>query len=109
MKFSCKSWKVSTVKKHEKQTLFVREFGHLFCLSTEVGKFWRLSLKYCYVDPGVTETFRNISSRVIERDTSGEIYFLEDSRGFRTCQHGREVTKLALPPRFRQVLIESPL
>ncbi|GFV28757.1 hypothetical protein TNCV_3987071 [Trichonephila clavipes] len=31
------------------------------------------------------ETSRNITARVIERDTSGEIYyFLEDSRGFRT-------------------------
>ncbi|GFU43588.1 uncharacterized protein TNCV_3728311 [Trichonephila clavipes] len=39
----------------------------------------------------VTETSRNISARVIERDTSGEInYFLEDSRGFRTHQHGRQ-------------------
>ncbi|GFV07836.1 hypothetical protein TNCV_305841 [Trichonephila clavipes] len=37
------------------------------------------------------ETSRNITARVIERDTSGEIYyFLEDSRGFRTHQHGRQ-------------------
>ncbi|GFS86716.1 hypothetical protein TNCV_2407291 [Trichonephila clavipes] len=36
---------------------------------------------------GTTETSRNITTRVIERDTSGEIYyFLEDSRGFRTRQ-----------------------
>ncbi|GFV22358.1 hypothetical protein TNCV_3924181 [Trichonephila clavipes] len=36
-----------------------------------------------------TETSRNITARVIERDTSGEIYyFLEDSRRFRTRQHG---------------------
>ncbi|GFW78667.1 hypothetical protein TNCV_4260901 [Trichonephila clavipes] len=74
---------------------------------------------------GVAETSRNITAR----DISGEIhYLLEDSRGFRTRQHGRNdaklvakvaklaanlVTKndanLALPPRFRQVLIESPL
>ncbi|GFV93290.1 hypothetical protein TNCV_386541 [Trichonephila clavipes] len=38
-----------------------------------------------------TETSRNITARVIERDTSGEIYhFLEDSRGFRTHQQGRQ-------------------
>ncbi|GFT02623.1 hypothetical protein TNCV_1488151 [Trichonephila clavipes] len=38
-----------------------------------------------------TETSRNITARVIERDTSGEIYyFLEDSRGFRTRQHGHQ-------------------
>ncbi|GFV27487.1 hypothetical protein TNCV_2540251 [Trichonephila clavipes] len=37
------------------------------------------------------ETSRNITARVIERDTSGEIYyFLEDSTGFRTYQHGRQ-------------------
>ncbi|GFW17786.1 hypothetical protein TNCV_1133861 [Trichonephila clavipes] len=36
-----------------------------------------------------TETSRNITARVIERDTSGEIYyFLEDSRRFRTRQYG---------------------
>ncbi|GFT29351.1 RNA-dependent RNA polymerase 1 [Trichonephila clavipes] len=36
---------------------------------------------------GVTETSRNITARVIERDTCGEIYyFLENSRGFRTRQ-----------------------
>ncbi|GFU36000.1 hypothetical protein TNCV_4191141 [Trichonephila clavipes] len=34
---------------------------------------------------------RDIAARVIERDTSGEIYyFLEDSRGFRPRQHGRQ-------------------
>ncbi|GFX45199.1 hypothetical protein TNCV_3432471 [Trichonephila clavipes] len=33
------------------------------------------------------ETSRNITARVIERETSGEIdYFLEDSRGFQTRQ-----------------------
>ncbi|GFV38748.1 hypothetical protein TNCV_3624931 [Trichonephila clavipes] len=31
---------------------------------------------------GATETSRNITTRVIECDTSGDIYFLEDSRGF---------------------------
>ncbi|GFW96454.1 hypothetical protein TNCV_4357761 [Trichonephila clavipes] len=69
------------------------------------------------------ETSRNITARVIERDTSGEIYYFpEDSKGFRTRQHGRQRrqngrqiwvakndTNLALPPIFRQVLIESPL
>ncbi|GFU59466.1 hypothetical protein TNCV_1177131 [Trichonephila clavipes] len=44
------------------------------------------------------ETSRNIAARVIERDTSGEIYyFLEDSRGFRTRQqrqNGRQITQL---------------
>ncbi|GFV62926.1 hypothetical protein TNCV_5084091 [Trichonephila clavipes] len=79
---------------------------------------------------GVAETSRNITTR----DVCGEIhYLLEDSKGFRTHQHGHEndqtydakmvtkVTKLAanlvakndanlaLPPRFCQVLIESPL
>ncbi|GFU29202.1 hypothetical protein TNCV_278161 [Trichonephila clavipes] len=34
-----------------------------------------------------TETSRNITARVIERDTRGDIYyFLEDSKGFRTRQ-----------------------
>ncbi|GFU94885.1 DDE_3 domain-containing protein [Trichonephila clavipes] len=37
------------------------------------------------------ETSRNTTARVIERDTSGEIYFLEDSRGFRIRQHGRQI------------------
>ncbi|GFT88781.1 hypothetical protein TNCV_906201 [Trichonephila clavipes] len=37
------------------------------------------------------ETSRNITARVIEYDTSREIYyFLEDSRGFRARQHGRQ-------------------
>ncbi|GFT89644.1 hypothetical protein TNCV_3137371 [Trichonephila clavipes] len=41
---------------------------------------------------GATETSRNITARVIERDTSGKIYYvLEDSRGFRTRQHGRQI------------------
>ncbi|GFV82235.1 hypothetical protein TNCV_2791331 [Trichonephila clavipes] len=40
---------------------------------------------------GAIETSRNITARVIERDTSGEIYyFLEDSRAFRTSQHGHQ-------------------
>ncbi|GFW32499.1 hypothetical protein TNCV_676571 [Trichonephila clavipes] len=39
---------------------------------------------------------RNITARVIESDTSGEIYyFLEDSRGFELRQHGRQHAKLA--------------
>ncbi|GFU70435.1 ribosomal protein S6 kinase beta-1 [Trichonephila clavipes] len=63
--------------------------------------------------------FRNITTRVIERDTSGEIYyFLEDSRGFpklvnMVANDAKMVAQnddnMALPPRFRQVLIESPL
>ncbi|GFX66271.1 hypothetical protein TNCV_342451 [Trichonephila clavipes] len=41
---------------------------------------------------GATETSRNITARVIERDTSGEIYYSpEDSRRFRTHQHGRQL------------------
>ncbi|GFV31365.1 hypothetical protein TNCV_3819671 [Trichonephila clavipes] len=37
----------------------------------------------------VTGTSRNITARVIERDTSEEIHYsLENSRGFRTRQHG---------------------
>ncbi|GFX20477.1 hypothetical protein TNCV_3488341 [Trichonephila clavipes] len=64
------------------------------------------------------ETSRNITARVIERDTSGWIYyFLEDSEGFElanmVANDAKMVTKndanLALPPRFRQVLIELPL
>ncbi|GFT93908.1 hypothetical protein TNCV_2133051 [Trichonephila clavipes] len=78
-----------------------------------------------HVRKGATEISRNITARVTERDAIGEIYyFLEDSRGFRTRQHGRQlhqivakitklvaknVANLVLPPRFRQVLIESPL
>ncbi|GFT86484.1 putative RNA-directed DNA polymerase from transposon BS [Trichonephila clavipes] len=38
---------------------------------------------------GVIETSRNITARVIERDTSGEIYyFLEDSKISRRCEVG---------------------
>ncbi|GFX01272.1 hypothetical protein TNCV_3729411 [Trichonephila clavipes] len=45
------------------------------------------------------ETSRNITTRVIERDTSGEIYyFLEDSRGFRTHQHGRQNSRQSRSP-----------
>ncbi|GFV16526.1 hypothetical protein TNCV_2468531, partial [Trichonephila clavipes] len=72
----------------------------------------------------------NITARVIERDTSGEIYyFLEDSRGLpelanKVTNDAKMVAKfakltanlvakndanLALPPRFRQILIQSPL
>ncbi|GFW44387.1 hypothetical protein TNCV_1748161 [Trichonephila clavipes] len=59
---------------------------------------------------GTTETSGNITARVIERDTSSDIhYILEDSRGFRTRQHGRQShqngrqndANLALSPRFR--------
>ncbi|GFW83512.1 hypothetical protein TNCV_4590131 [Trichonephila clavipes] len=70
------------------------------------------------------ETSRNITSRVIEHDISGEIYFLEDSEGSELANMvanyakmvakvanllAKNDTNLALPPRFRQVLIESPL
>ncbi|GFU97386.1 hypothetical protein TNCV_4741981 [Trichonephila clavipes] len=41
---------------------------------------------------GAAENSRNITARVIERDTSGEIhYVLDESRGFRTRQHGRQL------------------
>ncbi|GFV07496.1 hypothetical protein TNCV_1738511 [Trichonephila clavipes] len=41
--------------------------------------------------PKLQQLLLNITARVIERDTSGEIYcILEDSRGFRTRQHGRQ-------------------
>ncbi|GFU80140.1 uncharacterized protein TNCV_3031881 [Trichonephila clavipes] len=44
-----------------------------------------------FKNTGAIESSRNVTARVIERDTSGEIYyFLEDSRGFRTHQHGRQ-------------------
>ncbi|GFV64577.1 low-density lipoprotein receptor-related protein 2 [Trichonephila clavipes] len=60
---------------------------------------------------GTTETSRNITAP----DISGKIhYLLKGSRGFRTHQHDRQIgcqndANLALVPRFRQVLIESPL
>ncbi|GFY02049.1 DUF5641 domain-containing protein [Trichonephila clavipes] len=48
-------------------------------------------LEVIYGTDGATETSRNITVRVIERDTSGEIYYvLEDSRGFRTRQNERK-------------------
>ncbi|GFW83643.1 hypothetical protein TNCV_2204921 [Trichonephila clavipes] len=66
-----------------------------------------------------TETSRNITACVIERDTSGDMYyFLEDSRGFSELANmvakvakwvAKNGANLALPPRFRQVLSESPL
>ncbi|GFV19104.1 hypothetical protein TNCV_3223221 [Trichonephila clavipes] len=74
---------------------------------------------------GVAETSRNITARVIERDVNREIhYFLEESRGSSELANDAKmvakVTKLAANliakndanldlPRFRQVLIESPL
>ncbi|GFV48405.1 hypothetical protein TNCV_3026751 [Trichonephila clavipes] len=37
------------------------------------------------------KTTRNITARVIERDVSGPLHkFLEESRGFRTRQHGHQ-------------------
>ncbi|GFX42920.1 hypothetical protein TNCV_5072841 [Trichonephila clavipes] len=59
---------------------------------------------------GATETSRNITARGI----SGEIYYLlEDSRGFPTRRNGHQShqfgcqndANLALPPRFRQFLL----
>ncbi|GFX80381.1 transposable element Tcb1 transposase [Trichonephila clavipes] len=87
-------------------------------LETALQEEWRLlnSAVLEHLIESMVE--RNITPRVIERDTSGEIYFLKDSRGFRTHQHGRQTGRLlsrqndanlALPPRFRQILIESPL
>ncbi|GFX41644.1 hypothetical protein TNCV_3110401 [Trichonephila clavipes] len=72
---------------------------------------------------GATETSRNITARVIERDTRGEIYytFWKIPEGYELANMFTKVTKLAanlvakndanlvLPPRFCQVLIESPL
>ncbi|GFV29139.1 hypothetical protein TNCV_4601711 [Trichonephila clavipes] len=68
------------------------------------------------------ETSRNITARVIERDTSDEIYyFLEDPEGSELANMvandaklaanliSKNDANLALLPRFRQVLIESPL
>ncbi|GFW99448.1 hypothetical protein TNCV_3007501 [Trichonephila clavipes] len=60
-------------------------------------------------------TSRNITARVIERHTSGEIYyFLEGSELANMVTNDAQLSSkndanLALPPRFRQVLIESPL
>ncbi|GFY17635.1 hypothetical protein TNCV_1073701 [Trichonephila clavipes] len=67
---------------------------------------------------GAAETSRNITARVIDRDVKRPLHkFLEETRGLRTRQQGRQShqfgpkndANLALPPRFRQVLIESPL
>ncbi|GFW40160.1 hypothetical protein TNCV_5118431 [Trichonephila clavipes] len=45
---------------------------------------------------GVAETSRNITVRVIERDVSGPLHkFLEESRGFRTRQHGCQGHQIA--------------
>ncbi|GFX83272.1 hypothetical protein TNCV_4988661 [Trichonephila clavipes] len=69
-------------------------------------------------DKSATETSRNVTARVIERDTSGEIYyFLEDQEGSELANMvatdakivAKNNANLALPPRFRQVLIESPI
>ncbi|GFW63840.1 transposable element Tc3 transposase [Trichonephila clavipes] len=49
------------------------------------------SLFYCNLNFYTSKKTPFITARVIERDTSGEIYyFLEDSRGFRTRQQGRQ-------------------
>ncbi|GFX60106.1 transient receptor potential-gamma protein [Trichonephila clavipes] len=54
----------------------------------------KLAIKYKQKKVGVAETSRNITARVIERDVNGEIhYFLEESRGFRTHQHGRQIVR----------------
>ncbi|GFX14804.1 hypothetical protein TNCV_1485471 [Trichonephila clavipes] len=64
---------------------------------------------------GAVETFRNITARVIDCDVNGEIhYFLEGCELANLVpNNAKMVTKndanLALPPRFRQVHIESPL
>ncbi|GFW04019.1 hypothetical protein TNCV_2051351 [Trichonephila clavipes] len=40
---------------------------------------------------GAAETSRTITARVIERDVSAPLHiFLEEPRGFRTRQHGRQ-------------------
>ncbi|GFW73865.1 hypothetical protein TNCV_48541 [Trichonephila clavipes] len=84
---------------------------------------------WCALWAGTTETSRNITARVIERDTSAEIYnFLEDFQRVplanmvaNDAKMIAKVTKvaailvakndanLALLPRFRQVLIEASL
>ncbi|GFW90368.1 hypothetical protein TNCV_3509161 [Trichonephila clavipes] len=61
-----------------------------------------------------TETSRNITVRVIERDISGEIYYsLEYSRGFRSPKQSPKSSicspKMMPTWLYRQVLIESPL
>ncbi|GFW16102.1 hypothetical protein TNCV_4680941 [Trichonephila clavipes] len=46
---------------------------------------------------GTAETSRNITAPVIERDVSGPLHrFLEESRGFRTCQNGRQSPRIGL-------------
>ncbi|GFU14083.1 hypothetical protein TNCV_2536321 [Trichonephila clavipes] len=70
---------------------------------------------------GAAETSRNITTRVIERYFSEPLLkFLKESRGSELTNLVVKVTKvanlvakndvnLALPPRFRQALIESSL
>ncbi|GFW04832.1 hypothetical protein TNCV_4880671 [Trichonephila clavipes] len=56
-----------------------------------VAEWYRYRTVACFVT-GATETSRNMTVRVIERDISVEIhYFLEDSRGFRIRQRGRQI------------------
>ncbi|GFU50525.1 hypothetical protein TNCV_4883931 [Trichonephila clavipes] len=99
-------------------------------MTTNLGNAFLLRLKISNIRPvSATETSRNITARVIERDTRRVIYyFLEDSRGSELANMVSNDTKriakvakldanlgskndanLALPPRFRQVLIKSPL
>ncbi|GFX27037.1 hypothetical protein TNCV_439431 [Trichonephila clavipes] len=54
------------------------------CLrESQVGKCLATFIARALLELCATETSRNITARVIERVTSGEIYyFLEDSRGY---------------------------
>ncbi|GFT33077.1 hypothetical protein TNCV_4367991 [Trichonephila clavipes] len=62
---------------------------HVEVKSPHVGVMWKFG--WGVISSGATEISRNITARVIERDTSGEIYYFpEDSRWFRTRQLGRQ-------------------
>ncbi|GFX75189.1 hypothetical protein TNCV_3171161 [Trichonephila clavipes] len=85
-------------------------------IRSKITSFWN-DREIFGIDPSfesnfrATQTSRNTTARVIERNTSGEICcFLEDSNGFRMVHMvAKNDANLALPPRFPQVLIESPL
>ncbi|GFT71727.1 hypothetical protein TNCV_1081911 [Trichonephila clavipes] len=72
----------------EEAEIYLMKQVQLGSLYTEIRAMQNGDVIY---NKSVTESSRNITARVIERDTSGEIYyFLEDSRGFRIRQHGRK-------------------
>ncbi|GFV70143.1 hypothetical protein TNCV_2552871 [Trichonephila clavipes] len=83
---SMMKFKTNTENSHEKRGGMTYPKARAFYRSiAPAGRTDRRTGEHLFID--ATETSRNITSCVIERDTSGEIYyFLEDSRGFRTRQ-----------------------